>query len=190
MLDTTTALAATTPWADSLTPGDIVMFRFPCADDGAPKPRPCLVLATRRIDNEMFAEIVYGTSADTNANRGFEIGIKTDAGMALAGLAQPTRFVGTRRVIVSVAHSAFAISPTHPSPVIGRLDNAALERMYALRDRIHELRDIIVSGRSLPRSKRAAPVSTLCTTLERRRARALAAARRRAAEAAKGRVGR
>ncbi|KKK82042.1 hypothetical protein LCGC14_2807340, partial [marine sediment metagenome] len=48
MLDNTQTTFAMTPaWQDDISPGDIVSFRFPLAEEGhsgRPKARPCLVL--------------------------------------------------------------------------------------------------------------------------------------------------
>jgi hypothetical protein len=150
MLDTTTAAAAAmTPWTETLQRGDVVLFAFPCADDdGAVKARPCLVLEVGRVGDHAFAEIAYGTSAMTKANRGYEIHVNTIAGMALAGLDRATRFVGSRRVRVSLENSLFRTSPQHASPVIGRLDDGALVRMYAVRARIWAERDMAAERRN------------------------------------------
>ena len=125
--------------------GDVVLFRFPLAEEddepGAPKRRPCLVLDTLTAGDERFVEIAYGTSADTRANRGYEVIVKQPAARATAGLSKPTRFVCARRIIVHVNHSGFHGRTKGPQ-IIGRLDEALLERMNAIRARIQAEADI------------------------------------------------
>ena len=125
--------------------GDVVLFRFPLAEEedepGAPKRRPCLVLNTLTVDDDRFVEIAYGTSADTRANRGYEVIVKQTAARATAGLSKPTRFVCARRIIVHVNHSGFHGRAKGPH-IIGRLDKALLERMNAVRARIQAEADI------------------------------------------------
>ena len=125
--------------------GDVVLFRFPLAEEddepGAPKRRPCLVLDTMTKGDERFVEIAYGTSADTRANRGYEVIVKQCAARETAGLSKPTRFVCARRIIVHVSHSSFHGRTKGPQ-IIGRLDDALLERMNAVRARIQAEADI------------------------------------------------
>lgn len=136
-----------TPAANSahLRRGDIVLFRFPLAEEddesGAPKRRPCLVLDTLTKGDECFVEIAYGTSAETRANRGYEVIVKQPAARATAGLSKPTRFVCARRIIVHVAHNGFHGRTKGPH-IIGRLDLPLLERMNAVRARIQAEADI------------------------------------------------
>lgn len=193
MLDMMNAPVATTPWADTLQRGDVVMFRFPCADDGPVKPRPCLVVEIVRIGDDTFVELAYGTTAQTRANRGYGVHIYTPIGMALAGLRQPTRFVCARRVIVNANNRDFATKRLDPSPVIGRLDNAGIERMNAVRARIHAEHDIAADRRETERTEQAMKADKIPVPrapASATRAAALATARRRAAEAAGRRVAR
>lgn len=77
MLDTTSIPAAmTAAWRDHIRVGDVVLFRYPCAaaaDIEAPKSRPCLVLDIETVGGLRYALLAYGTTAATNANRGYEI---------------------------------------------------------------------------------------------------------------------
>lgn len=120
--------------------GDVVWFRFPVVDaersTRVPKRRPCLVLDVFTRGERRFAQIVYGTSAKTAANRGYEIVVKQPAGCAAAGLDRPTRFVGSRRLIVSLDHVGFDTDRATGSPIIGRLDAPLLARMNAARARM------------------------------------------------------
>lgn len=125
--------------------GDVVLFHFPLAEEddepGAPKRRPCLVLDTMTKGDERYVEIGYGTSADTRANRGYEVIVKHPAARATAGLSKPTRLVCARRIIVHVDHSGFHGRTKGPK-TIGRLDETLLERMNAVRARIQAEADI------------------------------------------------
>lgn len=131
--------------ANELKRGDIVLFRFPLAegDDepGSPKRRPCLVLDTMTKGEERFVEIAYGTSADSRANRGYEVVVKQPAARETAGLSKPTRFVCARRIIVHVSHSGFHGRSKGPH-ILGHLDAPLLERMNAVRARIQAEADI------------------------------------------------
>lgn len=133
-----------------LAPGDIVAFRFPCSGRGPheePKVRPCLVLEIRESGGRRFVEIAYGTSADTEANRGLDIEVADDTAVAAAGLDRPTRFVGARRTMVSTDHSGFDISEGVGSPIIGRLTGKPEERMNAVRARVQAERDRVAERR-------------------------------------------
>lgn len=110
-------------------------------EPGAPKRRPCLVLDTLTKGSERFVEIAYGTSAETRANRGYEVIVKKSAACVTAGLSKPTRFVSARRIVVSVGHSGFHGRTKGPN-VIGRLDGTLLDRMNAVRARIQAEADI------------------------------------------------
>ena len=75
---------------DLLSRGNVVMFRFQTAETGdctkAKKPtrRPCLVLEVFERGGRTFAEVAYGTSANTNANRGYEVLVKQTASCSAA----------------------------------------------------------------------------------------------------------
>lgn len=132
------------PWTETLSHGDIVSFRFPIADENgaAPKARPCLVLDIEEREGLHLVTLAYGTSAEGRANRGYEIRVACPEDAAAAGLDRPTRFVGARRLIVSLAHPGFHVSRSLGTPVIGRLPGIALARMHRVRARIHAERDI------------------------------------------------
>lgn len=131
--------------AGQLQRGDVVLFRFPLAEEGhelgAPKRRPGLVLDTLSSGDERFVEIAYGTSADTRANRGYEVIVKQSAARKTAGLAKPTRFVCARRLIVHVRHSGFDGFAKGPH-ILGHLDEDLMEWMNAVRARIEAEADI------------------------------------------------
>ena len=66
-------------WQEIIERGDVVLFRFPIADDEdsnrdhKPKRRPCLVLDVFSKSETTFVELAYCTSAATKANRGHEV---------------------------------------------------------------------------------------------------------------------
>jgi len=141
-------------WREALTWGDIISFRFPIEGAGAlPKKRPCLVLDVHRLGDSRYALLAYGTSADTQANRGYEVRL-TEPEARAAGLHRPTRFVGARRMLVAVDHPDIIISAATDTPLIGRLTGAAFERMNAVRARIHAEADIAADRRSERRRTR------------------------------------
>lgn len=151
MLDTTHNETAPRAWQDMVRLGNVVLFRFPYAEANAPaeapKARACLVLEVERRDSRIFAELVYGTSVDTAANRGDEIRVDRPEALAAAGLHRPTRFIATRRITVSLDNAGFVLNPRYPSPVLGRLAPADLARMNRVRARIEALRDVAAERR-------------------------------------------
>ncbi len=142
--------------APSLQRGDVVLFRFPLndknAEPGTPKRRPCLVLNTLSSGDDRFVEIAYGTSADTRANRGYEVIVKHPTSREEAGLSKPTRFVGARRIIAHVNHSGFDGQAKGPE-IIGKLDAPLLERLNAVRARIQAEADIVAHYREEQRAE-------------------------------------
>jgi hypothetical protein len=140
----------------SLQRGDVVLFRFPLndknAEHGVSKRRPCLVLNTLSHGDDRFVEIAYGTSADTRANRGYEVIVKHATSREEAGLSKPTRFVGARRIIVHVNHSGFDGEAEGPE-IIGKLDAPLLERLNAVRARIQAEADIVAHDREEQRAE-------------------------------------
>ena len=134
-------------WKGLLSRGDVVMFRFPIAEAGdcakakKPKRRPCLVLEVFEQIGKTFAEVAYGTSVNTNANRGHEVLVKQAGSCSAAGLDKPTRFVGARTVIVSLDHPGFDPKGDE-GPIIGHLDGPLTERMNSVRARLHANADM------------------------------------------------
>ena len=178
MLDSTaTTLTMTPAWQAHLSPGDIVTFRFPLAqaDPGtSPKPRPCLVLEIEELAGLRFALIAYGTTSPRKANWGYEIHALED--FAAFGLDRPTRFIGRRRLMVSLDNPGFQICRDTGSPVIGRLSGGPAERLLAVRARIQAERDIAAYRRAQRRHRRTPSV-----VVERRRPKRLAQRERGAA---------
>lgn len=156
MLDMNPITTTTKPWQTNLRCGDVVLYRFPCAEADAPespKCRPCLVLDVEHRGGQLYAELAYGTSENTTANRGYEVQISRPEAMAAAGLDRPSRFVGARRVTVSLEHSGFDLNPRYHGPVIGRLDAADRDRMNRVRARIHAERGIASDRRRERRNR-------------------------------------
>lgn len=142
-------------WQAELQRGDVVLFRFPVAEGSqaplSPKRRPCLVLEVHDRLGRRAATLAYGTSSSGKANSGYNVVVSGQNSMEHAGLKQPTRFVGVRRITVSLDHSGFDLADITASPVIGRLDEALAERMNAVRARIQAEADI---AREIRREKR------------------------------------
>ena len=101
--------AKTKAWQEHVSWGHVVIFRFPIrlpGENETAKARPCVILETLTIGIERYAVVAYGTSAGSNANRGYDIDARgTEA--AAAGLNRDTRFVGVRRITVSLDHAGF-----------------------------------------------------------------------------------
>lgn len=147
MLDTTNTILTMTPdWQNHLSPGDIVSFRFPVRKAMAnekPKPRPCLILEIEELAGRRFALIAYGTSSPRRANWGEEVHALHECDFPTFGLDRPTRFIGKRRMLVSLDNSGFAICRETGSPVLGRLSGRPAERLLDVRARIQAQRDIV-----------------------------------------------
>lgn len=136
MLDMTMNARPDPAWAETLRRGDIVLFRFPCAEADAreaPKSRTCLVLETAIRDGRRSITLAYGTSAHTRANVGSEIHVATAEDMRAAGVRKQTRIVCDRRVTVTPDDPGWDINPRHASPVIGRLSPRGCAAMEAIR---------------------------------------------------------
>ena len=149
--DTSTTLTTTAAWQDHVSHGDIVSFRFPLAEEEsaeAPKARPCLVLDIEEIGSQRYALLAYGTTSRRRSNIGYEIHVRRRAEYLSAGLDEPTRFVGMRRLLVPLSHRGFVLCRATSSPVLGRLDGAPFADMNAVRGRIHAEADIAADRRS------------------------------------------
>jgi hypothetical protein len=151
MLDITTTPAPTPTWAHTLRRGDIVLFRFPCAEENpveAPKSRTCLVLDVETREGRLHVHLAYGTSAWTRANVGNEIHIETPQDMAVAGVRKPTRVVCDRRTWATPEDPGWDLNPRHRSPVVGRLSPRGLAQMNAIRAKLQARIDIAAEHRS------------------------------------------
>ena len=65
MIDMTNTSAPAPEWSDIIQHGDVVLFHFPCAEDGAtetPKSRTCLVLEVETRDGSHFVKLAYGAT--------------------------------------------------------------------------------------------------------------------------------
>lgn len=126
-------------WADQVQPGTIVLFRFPERDDGlAGKRRPCLVLGMRQGPTGLRIALAYGTSAETTANRGFDLRIKSERDCRGAGLTRPSRFVIARRITVPADDPRFDTG-AHGSPIIGNLPGNRMTEFSTLMAGIGDL---------------------------------------------------
>lgn len=144
-------------WQQDIAIGDVVLFQFPTTEDlpegETPKRRPCLVVETPRLAGQYFAKLAYGSSAYGASNRGREVFIRQPASIATAGLNRPSRFTLNRCLVVSLAHHGFE-SDRHGDPRIGLLDPALMERLHALRARMHAEADISADHRRARQDER------------------------------------
>jgi hypothetical protein len=157
------ATTKTREWHETITRGDIALFRFPVADpeNGAePKIRPCLVLEIEHTVVGKRATLAFGTSTPPLKFRGYDILVRCEKGVEAAGLKKPTRFVADRRVSVSLDSADFDTRGGRESPIIGRLNETGLERMNRVRARIHAEHDIGAERRRARTSRRNVRVET------------------------------
>ena len=181
MLDAAPIISTMTPaWRNHVSYGDIVSFRFPLAEDGdgtPPKPRPCLILDIEERGGVRYALLAYGTTSRRRSNTGYEVHVRRRADYLAAGLDEPTRFVGARRLLVPLTSEGFVISRSTGAPVLGRLDGAPFQAMNAVRGRIHAERDIAAERRS-HRRRRGGAIRDRDFTVEQRTPRRTVPARK------------
>lgn len=117
-------------WGELLTPGDVVIFRFPlqCAEVGQiTKPRPCLVVGVDVCDGERRVRLAYGSSV-VACRHGRNAIVRDPGDLAAAGLRKPTRFDPARQLSVAPDDPRFMISAQHGTAVTGHLDLECLRR--------------------------------------------------------------
>ncbi|WP_139784846.1 hypothetical protein [Roseovarius sp. A-2] len=132
-------------WQDRLSPGDILMFRFPITHpitSGCPVPRPCLVLDIEIVHGRRCALLSPAFPAHRFARHSRRISIDRKVDWRAAGLERATRFSIRARRLVPLVHDDFVISASSGTPLLGRLPEVAKNHMNAERARIHALRDI------------------------------------------------
>ncbi|AFO92237.1 hypothetical protein D1822_12530 [Phaeobacter inhibens] len=161
-------------WKDLVERGDVVLFAFPISEDAttpaaSPKLRPCLVLDVFELNGTKFVELAYGTSARTKANTGYEVRVGHTASCHAAGLDRPSRFVCSRRVIVSINHPGFE-GGEERGTLIGRLDPPLVDRMNDVRARLQAEADIKAEARRERREEQARWQREMRGFLERNRA--------------------
>ncbi|WP_420325823.1 hypothetical protein [Mameliella sp.] len=157
-------------WSDSIRVGDIVAFRFPHETDGdeLPKVRPTLVLEVDVICGKRHVTLAYGTTSPRRCRgEAYTIDVYGAEEIAEASLRRPTRFYGARRLRVSCDNSWFGLGRDRGTPKIGRLSGESLERLLAVRARIHAERDIRADR---TRQRRTLRRGLRPVTVERRRA--------------------
>ena len=89
-------------WTDLITPGAVVIFRFPVERGDAgqtAKSRPCLVVGVDECNGDRRVRIAYGSSVLDRRHDKDRI-IRDQGDLELAGLRKPTRFELTRQVSV------------------------------------------------------------------------------------------
>lgn len=137
--------AADAGWQNTLKYGDIVLFRFPGRGQAAgahAKARPCLVLDVELIGARRCAVLVPALPAHQPGSGERAVTLARQIEYRRAGLHGPTRFLIRTRLIVPLSHDGFVVAPPTGTPVIGRLEDAALDRLNVERARLHALRDI------------------------------------------------
>ena len=185
MLDATlpTNLTLGFDWRDKLSPGYIVMFRFPLEDQTMPTEKiRCLVLEIEAVGTTRFAVLIPALPSRRPSDHARIISIGKRTELDAAGL----------DLRVPLTHERFVRSCVTGSPVIGQLAGASRERLTAARGRLHALRDIrhaeiangdqpcpdyrphrcrLVQGRDFAAEHRAprrvrltVPASTVCST--------------------------
>lgn len=158
-------------WRNHLSHGDVVMFRFPGAGQPAaarPAARPCLVLDIETVGIRRCAVLVPAFPARRPASSGRSVTVFYRAEYRAVGLDQPTTFPVKSRLLVPLAHDGFVVSQITGTPVMGRLDGDAIERMNAERGRLHALRDIRADRERDPRPRRRGPERGRDFTVARR----------------------
>lgn len=171
-----TSTASFTPvldadWRNHLSHGDIVMFRFPAAGQPAaarPAARPCLVLDIETVGTRHCAVLVPAFPARRPASSDRSVTLFHRTEYRAVGLDGPTRFPIRSRLLVPLTHAGFVASQTTGTPVIGRLDDDAFERMNAGRGRLHALRDIRADRERDPSPRRRGPQRGRDFTVARR----------------------
>ena len=143
-------------WQTALRPGDVVRYRFPLAGKTERRPtlRPCLVLDVETLIGQRYAVLAPGIGADDDQVGSYDLRLAGEA-LEPVGLHRPIRFLGARRLVVPLENSGFGSAAI--SPILGRLDEAALERLHALRARLHAERDIAADRRA-ERRRRLRPM--------------------------------
>lgn len=122
-------------------PGDIVWCHFPedLQPAPGPKPRPALVLAVGRIEDNTAVEVAFGTSQKTHRLYAQEFLISPEDGEAFgtAGLSYPTKFNLARRVELPYTPEWFAVAPGSPfgqTPKLGILHPSLMRRARSALD--------------------------------------------------------
>jgi hypothetical protein len=163
MLDATPLYEDTiSDWQNGLRRGAIVSFVYPTREGNPaepPKARPCLVTEIEERAGHRFAELAYGTTSMGPANKGYEVRVLKAPDYEACGLREPTRFVCARRIWASLTHSGFRLDLDLGTPVIGQLTEPLLERLNAVRARLHAETDIAADRRTRRRETRRIRVS-------------------------------
>lgn len=116
----------TTPFRPLPAPGDFVWCHFPeVIGNPGPKARPALVVAV--FEDDHAVRIAYGTTRKTEKLYPGEFVLDpSDAGFALSGLAQRTKFDLNNEVQVYFDSDWFSsnqsVYASTPLPKMGRLD--------------------------------------------------------------------
>lgn len=102
---------------------------------------------------QRFATLAYGTTADSKANQGYETRVTRSEALAAIGLDKPTRFVGSRRITVSLNNPGFSLGE-RGTPVLGQMIGAERERLNDVRARIFAEADMAAERHAERRRER------------------------------------
>lgn len=167
MFDSSLSLPETTAaWQEKLSWGDIVLFRSPAgASTTPPAPRPHLVLDVETVGGRRCVILAPALLARRPAGNHRAVLVARRADYRAAGLDRPTLFSIRARLLVPLAHDGFVAPPATVSPILGRLQGAAMARMHAERARLHALRDFRADreGSRDHRPRRPIPMSRIST---------------------------
>ncbi|MBY6115149.1 hypothetical protein KUW09_12985 [Mameliella alba] len=160
-----------TAWMQSVKPGSIVAFRFPHAFQGEdrPKVRLTLVLDVSLRLGQPCATLCYGTTNPKLAATGerYLVDVFAQDEIAMASLRRPTRFHGSRSLLVSLASSAFDVSFVRQTAILGELGGESLERLHVVRARMQAELDI-ARAEQADRRRRRQPSMPRPFVVERR----------------------
>ncbi|WP_281969154.1 hypothetical protein [Roseovarius nanhaiticus] len=163
MLDTSNSSftpSSNSNWHNSVSYGDILKYRFPGLGQPAaarPATRACLVLDIETIGGRRCAVLVPAVPARRPDSAERAVTLMRQMEYRKAGLEGPTRFPIRSRLIVPLGHDGFVASQTTGTPVIGKLESSAFERMNVERARLHALRDIRQDREQDQRKQRRRP---------------------------------
>ena len=143
-------------WRSHLQWGDIVLFCFPATDKGSKhttKYRSCAVLEVSDVAGKRFVTLVSGDAIETKAQCAYETHVTRPEAMKVTGLEYPTRFLGRRRITVSINHKGFDLGFSG-TPVIGLLTGPERDRFNDVRARVQADLDMAAFERAEHRRNR------------------------------------
>ena len=125
-------------WWPEPTAGDIVWCHFPDNIHPKPKPRPGLLISTKKDDEGMiFVSVAYGTSQKTDRLYSGEFRISKSeypAAYASAGLSYDTKFDLKQAIDLPFTTEWFSVPPAAPhgqTPKLGTLHPSLVRAVQA-----------------------------------------------------------